>query len=106
MLIGSLALGLVVDDTIHFLHNFRKNYLETKDVKISVENTLLTSGRAMLTTSLVLSLGFFVYTASVIQNLRDFGILTALTIIMALLADFLVTPAIMNVFYTKKDNKK
>ncbi|MBT8329091.1 MAG: MMPL family transporter, partial [Desulfofustis sp.] len=57
MLIASIVIGLAVDDTIHFMYNFKRYYQQTGDLKEAVENTLMTAGRAMLTTSVVLSFG-------------------------------------------------
>ncbi len=95
MLIGSIAIGLAVDDTIHFMHNYRRYHLETGDVYDSVHKTLLSSGRAMLITTIVLATGFFLYLFSTMSNLFNFGLLTGFTIIMALFADFLLAPALM-----------
>jgi hypothetical protein len=97
MLIGSIAIGLAVDDTVHFMHNFRKYYHETGDVPESVRHTLLTAGRAMFVTTIVLSSGFFIFLLAEMNNLINFGILTGLAIIMALFADFLLAPALMKV---------
>ncbi len=106
MLIGSISVGIVVDDTIHFMHNFRRYFLESKDVRHSVRRTLNTTGWAMLVTSIVLSLGFFIYIFSALDNLVSFGLLTGVTIIMALLADFLVAPALMALAYQQKKKHK
>ncbi len=95
ILIGSIAIGLAVDDTIHFMHNYRRYHLQTGDVYQSVHKTLLSSGRAMLITSIVLASGFFLYMFSTMSNLFNFGLLTGFTILMALLADFLLAPALM-----------
>ncbi|MBW1804639.1 MAG: MMPL family transporter, partial [Deltaproteobacteria bacterium] len=95
MLIGSIAIGLAVDDTVHFMHNFRRYHYETGDVKEAVRRTLTTAGRAMLVTSIVLSLGFFIFMLASMKNLFYFGLLTGITIITALLADFLLAPALM-----------
>ena len=95
MLIGSIAIGLAVDDTIHFMHNYRRYHHDTGDVGEAVRQTLLTTGRAMLVTTLVLSIGFFLYMFSNLANLVNFGLLTGFTIIMALLADFFLAPALM-----------
>jgi len=95
MLIGSIAIGLAVDDTIHFMHNYRRYHLQTGDVYTSVHKTLLSAGRAMLITSIVLATGFFLYMFSNMSNLFNFGLLTGFTILMALLADFLLAPALM-----------
>lgn len=98
MMIGSIAIGLAVDDTVHFMHNFRRYFFETGDVRESIRLTLLTAGRAMLVTSIVLSIGFFIYMFASMNNLFYFGLLTGVTIICALLADFLVAPALMVIF--------
>ena len=95
MLIGSIAIGLAVDDTVHFMHNFRRYHYESADVRKSVEQTLTTAGRAMLVTSIVLTIGFFIYMFATMRNYFNFGLLTGITIITALLADFILAPAMM-----------
>jgi len=95
MLIGSIAIGLSVDNTIHFMHNFRRYYRKTGMVEKAVEETLLTSGRALFITTAVLSIGFFIYTFASMQNLFYFGLLTGMTIALALVTNFFLTPALM-----------
>jgi predicted RND superfamily exporter protein len=88
LLIGAIALGLAVDDTVHFMHNFRRYELQYNDVDKAVRLTLLGTGRAITLTSIVLALGFLVLTFSQMNNMFDFGVLTASAILVALLADF------------------
>lgn len=95
LLIGSIALGMAVDDTIHFMHNFSRYFGQHGDAPRAVRETLHTTGRAMLFTSLVLSFGFLVYTFSYMVNLFNFGLLTALAIALAFLSDVLLAPALM-----------
>ncbi len=95
LLIGSIAIGLAVDDTIHFMHNFKRYYLESNDVQLAMENTFFTTGKAMVITSLVLSLGFYAYMAAYMISVQNFGLLTGSVIIFALLADLLLAPALM-----------
>ena len=95
MMVASIAIGLAVDDTIHFMHNFRRYYEQSGDPKQAVYETLHTTGRAMLVTSIVLSIGFFIFVFASMNNLFAFGLLTAITILMALAADYLVAPALM-----------
>ena len=95
LLIGSIAIGLAVDDTIHFMHNFRKRYDVHGDTRTAVRETLLTTGHALLTTSSVLCIAFFIYAFADLQNLATFGILTGFTIAIAFLADVGVSPALM-----------
>jgi hypothetical protein len=99
LLIGSIALGLSVDDTIHFMHNYRRYYAETGSSREASHRTLQTAGRAMLLTSLVLSTGFFIFTLSEMNNIFNFGLLTGLAIMLALVADFLLAPALMQLIH-------
>ncbi len=101
ILVGSIALGLAVDDTIHFFHHFQRYYHETGSVEESVRQTLRTTGQAMLFTSVVLSIGFFTYIISEMNNLFSFGLITGLTILFAFLADLLVAPALMSLLHRK-----
>ncbi|CAA6811186.1 MAG: Predicted exporter of the RND superfamily [uncultured Sulfurovum sp.] len=95
LLIGSIAIGLAVDDTIHFMHNFRRYYLESKDSAKAMEQTFFTTGKAMVITTIVLSLGFFAYIAAYMISVQNFGIITGSVIIFALLADLFLAPALM-----------
>ena len=103
MLIGSIAIGLAVDDTVHFMHNFRRYHTQTGDVTGSIRSTLHTSGRAMLVTSVVLSLGFFIFTQAEMRNVYYFGLLTGITVLLALLADFFMAPALMALVHPQKE---
>ena len=95
MMVGSIAIGLAVDDTIHFMHNFRRYYEEKGDPVWAVQETLHTTGRAMLVTTVVLSIGFFIFMFADMKNIFNFGFLTGITIIMALLSDYFIAPALM-----------
>ena len=97
LLIGSIALGLAVDDTIHFMHGFRRGYGRTGSVEQAVRETLRTTGQALLFTSVVLSLGFFIYVLSEMVNLTNFGFLTSFAILTAFFGDVLLAPALMTV---------
>ncbi|MCZ6730163.1 MAG: efflux RND transporter permease subunit, partial [SAR324 cluster bacterium] len=95
LLIGSIALGLAVDDTIHFFHNFRRYYGEGKSVQEAVRETLLTTGRAMMFTTLVLVIGFWLFMFATLNNVFNFGLLTGIALLFALAADFLLAPAML-----------
>ena len=104
MLIGAIAIGLAVDDTVHFMHNFRRYELQYNDIDKAVRLTLLTTGRAMIVTTIVLSFGFFVFMGASMSNIFNFGLLTGIAIIIAVLADFFLVPAIMKVIvHNKRD---
>jgi predicted RND superfamily exporter protein len=101
MMVASIAIGLAVDDTIHFMHNFRRYFESSGDPVQAVHETLHTTGRAMLVTTVVLAIGFFIYSFATMANIINFGLLTSFTIIMALLADYLIAPALMVVVHRK-----
>ena len=104
MLIGAIAIGLAVDDTVHFMHNFRRYELKYNDVDKAVRLTLLTTGRAMIVTTIVLTFGFFVFMFASMSNIFNFGLLTGIAIVIAVLADFFLVPALMKVVIkSKKD---
>lgn len=102
MLVGSIAIGLAVDDTVHFMHHFHRYLARTGSVEEAVRMTLLTSGRAMLATSIILSAGFFIFCFATMSNLIHFGLLTGITILTALAADFLLAPALMALRYRRQ----
>ncbi len=102
MLIASIVIGLAVDDTIHFMYNFRRYYQQSGDLNMAVENTLMTAGRAMLTTSVVLSLGFFIFMFAEMNIFFYFGLLAGSAVLLALSADLLLAPALMTLVVKKK----
>jgi predicted RND superfamily exporter protein len=102
ILIGSIVLGLVVDDTIHFLHHFRKAYDKYLCMELAVRETLHTTGRALVITSFVLCGGFFIYTASYLNSNIRFGWLSGSSVLLALAADFFLVPALLTIVTEKK----
>ncbi len=104
LLIGSIAIGLVVDDTMHFMYNFRKYYDLTGDSTEAIKETLLGTGRALLITSLVLSANFIVIIFATLKASSTFGCLTAMVIMIALLTDFLLAPALMMIVTKKRSS--
>jgi len=102
ILCGSLAIGLVVDDTIHFMHTYQRYYHESGSVSYSVEQTLLTTGRALLVTTLVLTTGFLVYLMAFMKNIQIMGTVCAFIIVMAFLADIMLVPAMMKIISHEK----
>jgi predicted RND superfamily exporter protein len=95
MLIGGIIIGLAVDDTIHFMHRFNCYYEQTGDPHRAVQETLETTGQAMLFTSVVLGAGFLAFTLSYMLNITMFGLLLTFATAMAFLADVTLAPALM-----------
>ena len=97
MLIGAMVIGIAVDDTIHFMHKFHRYFEESGDLEWSVDETLRTTGSALLFTTLVLAAGFSIFGLSEMTNIRIFGLLSAFAAVVAFLSDLLVAPALLAV---------
>ena len=106
LLIGTIAIGLAVDDTIHFMHNFRRYFEESGDPHLAVRRTLQGAGQAMLFTTLVLVSGFLVYTQAYMDNLFAFGILTATAIAVAFVADVTLAPALVTTLSRQSESER
>ena len=104
MMTGGIALGLVVDDTIHFMHNFARYHARDGRVEGAVRETLTTAGRAITVTSLALGVGFLLFTFSSMSNLVAFGQVIAFAVGSALLADFLIAPALMRLAVADRES--
>jgi predicted RND superfamily exporter protein len=96
---GSIAIGLAVDDTIHFFHNFRRYYLKSGDVGFAVSETLGSAGRALLATTLILVFSFWMRLYSDLKVISDFGLVLGIALVVAFLADVLLAPALLRIFY-------
>ncbi|MGH7336607.1 MAG: efflux RND transporter permease subunit, partial [Myxococcota bacterium] len=95
LMAGSTALGLAVDDTIHFIHVYRREVEHCGDPAEAVRRTLTTTGRANLIACIALTTGFFIFVASSMQNLASFGLLIGFAFLAALICELLVTPALL-----------
>jgi hypothetical protein len=95
VMVGGIAIGLAVDDTIHFIHNFRRYYERSGDAEQATRETLKTTGYALLVTMVVSASGFMIYTMSSMRNLREFGFLIAFCVSGAFILDILVSPALL-----------
>jgi predicted RND superfamily exporter protein len=94
--VAGMTLGIVVDDTVHFLSKYlrarREQGLSSED---AVRYAFHTVGIALVVTTLVLIAGFMVLAQSAFKLNSDMGLLTAVTIAFALLADFLFLPPLL-----------
>lgn len=104
--VATLTLGLVVDDTIHFLHRFKQARQAGDTVEMAIEKTLSTAGKAMVTITLVFAGGFSVLSFSHYSANADLGLMTAITIVVAAIMDLLVLPACLIQVYGKKSRNE
>jgi len=94
-LVGAIVLGIIVDDTIHVVHRLRHALRAGRTLDEGLHETMHSAGRAVIFTSLTLALCFAIYLFSALGNIRNFGLVTAGTFLLALLADLLVLPALL-----------
>lgn len=93
--IAAVVLGLVVDDTVHFLHRLRSELARHADRTEALRATLAGAGHAIVTTSVVMTLGFSVFALSAIASLSHFGLLIALAMAIGMLTDLVLLPALV-----------
>jgi len=97
----SIALGITVDDTIHFLSRFRKEFKLSGNHNIATERTLLTTGKAIINTTIILGMGFFVLVFSKFVPNEEFGLLATIIIIFALISSIVLLPVLIHVVKPK-----
>jgi predicted RND superfamily exporter protein len=95
VMVASVALGVVDDDTIHFIGRFRRERARGIGTERSIELATMHEGRASLTTAIINSLGFGILIFSSYRPTAWFGGLLALTMAVAFLAEVLVVPAVI-----------
>ncbi len=94
-IVVAIVLGIVVDDTIHFLSKYLKARREGFLAPDAVRFSFNTVGQALWTTTAVLAAGFLVFSSSGFEPSWALGMLVAITIVFALIADFLLLPTLL-----------
>lgn len=95
VMVGSICLGLVVDDTVHFLNRVREARATGATPQASIEVALHATAGALITTTIVLAAGFGVFALSSFMPNRNFGLISAAIVIIAIVADLVVLPAML-----------
>jgi len=91
----AIAFGIIVDDTIHFLSKYLKARREFQPAPHAVRSAFRGVGPALWTTTTVLSLGFLVFASSGFEVSWALGWMVTITLVFALLADFLLLPPLL-----------
>jgi predicted RND superfamily exporter protein len=94
-MVAAIALGISDDDAIHLLAQYRRLLGEGLAPAAAVDGAVLHAGRAIVTTSLTLALGFSALALSPWKSVASFGVLSALAIAAALVAVLVVLPALL-----------
>lgn len=104
-IIFNIAFGIAVDDTIHFLASVRTFLREGKSSIYAVKRAFLTTGKAMVVTTLILSGGFLTLIMSDFMGTFYIGFLISLTLFIALIAELLISPLVVIYFYSSRSKK-
>lgn len=97
--IAAISVGIGVDDAIHYLHRFREERAKHDDVRLAVAFSHATIGSAMYYTTLTIMIGFSVLVLSNFVPTVMFGVLTAVAMALALLANLSLLPSLLVLVY-------
>jgi len=94
-LIASIAIGLAVDDTIHYLVRYNREFRKDLDDKRALKETIKHIGKPIIATTLTISVGFSVLAFSSFKPTAVFGVMMVITMVSALIADLIILPSLM-----------
>lgn len=93
--IAAITVGIAVDDTIHYVHRYRKEYAVDENAWAAVARSHISIGRAMYYTSVTIMLGFSILGLSQFVPTVYFGLLTGFAMLVALTADMTLLPVLL-----------
>ncbi|MEM7409640.1 MAG: MMPL family transporter [Myxococcota bacterium] len=96
MTIMPMLLGVAVDDTIHFINHMKVEYERSGDYDRAIRETFSTVGTNLAMTTIVLGGAFLMFTLSPISNMARIGFLACTGLFVALITDYLATPALIS----------
>lgn len=94
VMVASISLGIAVDDTVHFLAGYHRHRLRGESNHAAIRGTLSSVGPSITVTTITACIGFFALCQSSFVAIRYFGLLSGIAILMALVADLLLVPAL------------
>lgn len=104
-IIFTIAFGIAVDDTIHFLGKFKYELMQGKSKIYALKRSYLTTGKAMILTTLILCAGFLMLVFSSFLGTFYMGLMLCITLFVALVADLTILPVLLLLFYNPKKKK-
>ena len=96
--VAAIGIGIGVDNTIHYVHRFLKEFEKENNYDLAIKNSHATIGRAMFYTSLTIVLGFMILISSNFNPSVFFGIFTSFAMIMAILSALILLPVLFRIF--------
>lgn len=104
VLTASIALGVALDDSLHFLHQYRRARQRSTDVGLAVRETWQVCAWPMIQTSVVAAIGLAILSLSEFRPVACFGQLMAALLILALLADLVLLPFMLTTWFGRLFN--
>ena len=98
LIVIPIAIGIAVDDTIHFLTHYRTKLLEGADQETAIATTIEEVGQAMTYTTVILIMSFLTFTFLLYKPMTAFGVLSSISIGSALIADVFIIPILLRHF--------
>jgi uncharacterized protein len=95
-MVAAIAIGIAVDDTIHFMTRYHKEMKQLQDQSAAMEICIRSEIKPVFSTSVALALGFAVVCMSSFIPVINFGFLSALVMVFALLGDMFITPILLS----------
>jgi predicted RND superfamily exporter protein len=95
VLIAGIALGILDDDTIHFVKSVQDDVNRGASIEDAIRHTYAQAGQAIFYTTIILVVGFSFNLFSSIASLTKFGLLVSLTLFLGLIVEFLITPGLI-----------
>lgn len=100
-MVASIAIGIGVDYTIHFLHSYHKERLKSDDLFLVTQNTLTSTGKAIIFNAISVAAGFMVLLFSNFYPLVYLGLLITVTMFSSSMAALTILPLMLNIFKPK-----
>lgn len=106
VVIFTIGFGIAVDDTIHLLVRYKLELPDSKNSKESLYKSIMTTGKALIITSFILSSGFLTFLFSDFASTFYIGLLITVTLLFALLSDLFLLPILITYFDKQKHEKQ
>ncbi len=98
LMIAPVIIGIAVDDTIHFMTHYRVELLRTRNMQQALLSTVQRVGKAVMFTTMILGMGFAILIFSDYLGMAKIGFFGTLAIVVALLCDLFLLPAMIMIF--------
>jgi predicted RND superfamily exporter protein len=94
-MVASISLGIAVDNTVHLLNTYRLQRLTELSNPDAIRETLVHVGPACIVTTITACIGFFTLSFSEFIPISNFGLLSGIAMVIALIADLVLVPSIL-----------